>query len=386
MAVARNVLRIGMHMQISACLVSRNHAHCLGAALDSLKGIADEVILADTGSTDETVSIAENHGAKIVLVPWDNDFAAVGNAAFAAASQPWILWMNPDEVLALPGPLAKAIQDEQRLAYTLRVQQQLNPDHPAYGTASYQWRLFQKHDRLRLRGRLHPHFEPALPDLAPEIGKDVGNLDTILVRHAYHSQVTPDKIRWTNRLIEAELQDRPDQLLLEIEWASNLLLLGEEAGHEKMGVAATKLSAALQAGGSPSPGTGPLIEYLLTVPTHKIRGPINRETASKLALSHYLRTPPIVWALAGERYQAKDFATASSLLNHLLEMGQSGEYDHALNFDPGILGADAKMNLGQCLLQLNRAAEARDCFAPLTHHVTHGPRATELLAIAEQLS
>jgi hypothetical protein len=375
-----------MHMQISACLVARNHAHCLGAALDSLYGIADEIILADTGSTDDTISLAQARGAKIVSVPWKNDFAEVGNAAFAAASLPWILWMNPDEVLALPGPLATAIQDEQRLAYTIRVQQQLYPDHPAYGTASYQWRLFQKHERLNLRGRLHPHFHPPLPDLAPELGKDVGSLETILVRHAYHSQATPDKIRWTNRLLEAELQDRPDQLHLEVEWASNLLLLGDEAGHEKMGVAATKLAAALEAGGSPSPALGPLIEYLVTVPPHKIRGPISREMAAKLAVSYYLRTPPIVWALAGERYQAKDFATASSLLNHLLDMGQSGEYDRALNFDPGILGADAKMNLGQCLLQLNRAAEARDCFAPLTGHVSHGPRATELLAIAQRLS
>jgi tetratricopeptide (TPR) repeat protein len=372
-------------MELSACFVTRNHAHCLPAALESLRGHVGEVVIADTGSTDDTLSIARAAGAIVVPVEWANDFAAVGNAAFRVASTPWILWMNPDEVLALPGPLATALRDTRRLAYTLRIQQQLTPDQPAYGTASYQWRLFQKHTEAQLRGRLHPHFHPDLPNLAAKLGQDVGQLETVIVRHAYHSQATPDKIRWTNRLIEAELQDRPDQLSLVIEWGCNHLLLGEERGHMILGEAAVKLQQALEAGATPGPGIGPLIEYLLTAPTNLIRGPITRTQAKKIAVTSYLRTPPIIWALAGEAYSQRDFATAGAYLKHLLDLGQTSEYDRTLSFDPSILGADALMNLGQCHLQLGQPHEAKECFEKLHAHPTHAPRAKELTIIATDL-
>jgi hypothetical protein len=372
-------------MQITACFITRNHAHCLPAALESLRGVTAEILIADAGSTDATITQARDFGAKIVPLTWADDFSAACNAAFAAAMTPWILWLNPDETLAptTTNLFAKATEAPDVLGYGLRVQQQLHADKLAYGTADYQWRLFRKHEKLKLQGRAHPEFTTSIPELAPHLGMNVQQLDAIIIRHAYHSEVTPDKIRWTNSLLQKELSEHPERLGLRIEWGRNLLTLGDAHGHEVLASAATLLLPKLLANNAPPPDAAPLVEYLLTVSPELNRGPMDRLYAARVAFQHYYHTPPILWALAGDCYQRRDFATAVSLLTRLLELNRTGAYDRSLGFDPAILGRDAMLNLGMSHLQLQHFPEAIACFKSLTNDPTHGPRAQRLLMDAE---
>jgi tetratricopeptide (TPR) repeat protein len=83
-------------------MIVRNEERFLGDALTSVQGVVDEMCIADTGSTDSTVAIAESFGAKITFISWRDDFAAARNAALAMASGAWILVLDADERLA-PG-------------------------------------------------------------------------------------------------------------------------------------------------------------------------------------------------------------------------------------------------------------------------------------------
>lgn len=88
---------------------SRDLPHCLA----SVKGVVNEMVIADTGSTDDTAEIARNAGAKVISIPWENDFSKARNAPLAMIGADWVLSLDADERLdpgaprALPALLAK---------------------------------------------------------------------------------------------------------------------------------------------------------------------------------------------------------------------------------------------------------------------------------------
>jgi len=85
--------------RISLCLIAKNEEGFLGECLASVLGFVDEIVVADTGSTDQTVAIAKSYGAKVVDFPWIDDFAAARNAALDASTGDWILLLDCDERL-----------------------------------------------------------------------------------------------------------------------------------------------------------------------------------------------------------------------------------------------------------------------------------------------
>ena len=91
---------------ISLCMIVRNEADVLGRCLASVRAAVDEIIIVDTGSTDGTADIARSFGAHVIPFKWIDDFAAARNASFAAATCPYILWLDADDIL-LPADLQK---------------------------------------------------------------------------------------------------------------------------------------------------------------------------------------------------------------------------------------------------------------------------------------
>ena len=68
-----------MQPSISFALIVRNEEAKLGACLESIAGIAGEIIVVDTGSTDRTKDVAAGFGAKVFDESWVDDFAAARN-------------------------------------------------------------------------------------------------------------------------------------------------------------------------------------------------------------------------------------------------------------------------------------------------------------------
>jgi glycosyltransferase involved in cell wall biosynthesis/tetratricopeptide (TPR) repeat protein len=82
---------------ISACLIVKDEEEALPECLASLRGLADEVVVYDTGSTDATIDIARRSGAKVIEGYWDDDFGRARNASLAQCRGEWILWIDADE-------------------------------------------------------------------------------------------------------------------------------------------------------------------------------------------------------------------------------------------------------------------------------------------------
>ncbi|WLT39201.1 glycosyltransferase [Synechocystis sp. B12] len=65
--------------RLSLCMIVQNEAAFLGDCLASVASLVDEIVIADTGSIDNTVEIATQAGAKVITVPWQDDFALARN-------------------------------------------------------------------------------------------------------------------------------------------------------------------------------------------------------------------------------------------------------------------------------------------------------------------
>lgn len=84
---------------ISLCMIVKNEEKTLARCLDCVHGIADEIVIADTGSTDGTKEIAQKYTDRIYDYQWSDDFSAARNFSYEKATMDYILWLDADDVL-----------------------------------------------------------------------------------------------------------------------------------------------------------------------------------------------------------------------------------------------------------------------------------------------
>lgn len=84
---------------LSLCMIVKNEEAVLERCLQCVQHIVDEIIIVDTGSTDNTVKIAQKYTDKIYHFTWQNDFAMARNFSFSKASCDYILWLDADDIL-----------------------------------------------------------------------------------------------------------------------------------------------------------------------------------------------------------------------------------------------------------------------------------------------
>ena len=87
-------------LSVSLCMIIKNEAKYLERALKSVREMVNEIIVVDTGSTDDFVSITEKYGAKVFPLPWTDDFSAARNYAIEKASGDYIFMLDADEYIS----------------------------------------------------------------------------------------------------------------------------------------------------------------------------------------------------------------------------------------------------------------------------------------------
>lgn len=84
---------------LSLCMIVKNEAEDLEKCLESIKFSIDEIVIVDTGSTDETKSIARHYTSKVYDFEWCNDFSKARNFSIEKATHDWVLVLDADEVV-----------------------------------------------------------------------------------------------------------------------------------------------------------------------------------------------------------------------------------------------------------------------------------------------
>jgi glycosyltransferase involved in cell wall biosynthesis len=91
--------RAGM-TTLSLAMIVRNEGQTIERVLDCAKAFADEMVVVDTGSTDDTIAKAKAKGAKVHYFSWIDDFAAARNYSFSKCAGDWIIWLDGDDVIS----------------------------------------------------------------------------------------------------------------------------------------------------------------------------------------------------------------------------------------------------------------------------------------------
>jgi len=86
-------------MTLSVCMIVKNEEDNIERAIKSALPIADEIIVVDTGSNDNTVKIVRDLIGRVYFTPWIDDFAAARNKSIAFATKEWIMWLDADDVI-----------------------------------------------------------------------------------------------------------------------------------------------------------------------------------------------------------------------------------------------------------------------------------------------
>ena len=145
--------------RLSACLIVRDEAMRMPGTLEQLTGLADEIVVHDTGSTDRTVACAREAGAVVIEGAWTDDFAAARNVALGRASGEWVLSVDADEqVRADPMGLRSWLAEvpDRKLLVLVR-----NPVVDAAQGYEYTTVKLFRRDGARWIGRVHERLEHA---------------------------------------------------------------------------------------------------------------------------------------------------------------------------------------------------------------------------------
>lgn len=170
-------------MHLSVCIITHNEEANIVRTLESVRGIADEIIVVDSGSTDQTVALARSCGAKVFLEEWKG-FGLQKNSALAKAGGDWILSLDADEEVSQE--LGASIQ-------TLLKSGPVGPQFDGYMVARrnlYLHRWFRRSGyypdrKLRLIKRGLTEFELSPFHEELKTTRKVGRLRGDLIHHAY---------------------------------------------------------------------------------------------------------------------------------------------------------------------------------------------------------
>lgn len=190
-------------------MIVKNEENNIERALSWGKSVMWEQIVVDTGSTDHTVRIAEQMGARICYFPWVNDFAAAKNYAISQAKGDWIAlldadeYMRPEDAAKLPGVLR---QLSARGFDGLSTGWQQLDDDGNISSSGTQIRIFRNAPEIRYRRRIHEQLE-ATGGRELRIGDAVQELS--IFHEGYQTKALKGKSGRNRRLIEEELKDHP---------------------------------------------------------------------------------------------------------------------------------------------------------------------------------
>lgn len=151
--------------RLSLCMIVKNEEKNLPGCLASVRGLADEVIVVDTGSQDGTREVAKQFGARLVEAAWRDDFSWARNISLEHATGDWILWLDADDrVEAAQAEAIRRLIDDEPLpanrAFGFLIKN--SGDNGLTGSVFRQIRLFPNRPDLRFESPIHEQVLPSL--------------------------------------------------------------------------------------------------------------------------------------------------------------------------------------------------------------------------------
>lgn len=205
--------------RLALVVIARNEARCIARCLTSARPYVDAMIVLDTGSTDDTVAIAQACGATVHHFTWCDDFAAARNAALAHSDADWNLILDADDWLegdasALGARTLPPAPAPARFVGCVRIVNRSSPDQPV--TRKFIPRVLPR--GVRYEGRIHEQPVSSLPMvLLPLMLRHDGFEEAQLARKAGRNEA----------ILRAELEANPGDSYLWYQLGREHLVRGQ---------------------------------------------------------------------------------------------------------------------------------------------------------------
>ncbi len=153
-----------MKKTLSVSIIAKNESSNIANCINSIKSIADEIIVVDTGSTDDTVEIAKKLGAKVYFKKWNYDFSEAKNAALEKCTKDWILVIDCDEAIDSEDSknIKNLISKDDLEGYYFRL---INYIGDVTINETPALRLFRNRPQYRFTSKLHEQVFPSIVSL-----------------------------------------------------------------------------------------------------------------------------------------------------------------------------------------------------------------------------
>ena len=196
---------------LSLSMIVRNEETRLGDCLASVKALADEMVVVDTGSTDRTIEIARAAGARVEQITWPGDFAPARNSALDFLSGEWVLVLDADEQLrpeVIPSLRALMAQPDVLVINLLRYE--VGAAMAPYSRVS---RLFRRHPAIRWSRPYHSMIDDSVRSLLENEPKwrIADCTEPAILHDGYRPELlaSTDKSDRLRQAMQAELEKKP---------------------------------------------------------------------------------------------------------------------------------------------------------------------------------
>uniref|UniRef100_A0A832A6C4 Glycosyltransferase n=1 Tax=Desulfacinum infernum TaxID=35837 RepID=A0A832A6C4_9BACT len=186
---------------LSVCMIVKNEAANIGDVLESVRPFADEIVVVDTGSTDETVHLAKRYTPHVYTYPWHDDFAAARNFSLDKAHGAYCLWLDADDRVdsfnaAKINTLKRHFDGRKAFAFELQ-----DFRNGTFFRSLMQVRCLPNRKDVRFRGRVHEHIDWE----SVEETLSLVDVDIVISHHGYDNPAfLGKKIARNIRLLEME--------------------------------------------------------------------------------------------------------------------------------------------------------------------------------------
>lgn len=385
-------------MDLSLCMIVKNEETSLPQTLESVRGVVDECIVLDTGSTDRTVEIAQEFGASVYHFEWCNDFSVARNEALNYVKGKWVLVLDADEVLTpdIVPEMKQAMNSDRNLVINL-VRQEVGASQSPYSLVS---RLFRNHPKVRFSRPYHAMVDDSVQTLLQHEPKwNVIALSNVAILHYGYQPgaiAALDKYNRARTAMEGFLATHPHDPYV----CSKLGALYIQVGQVNEGI--ELLERGLK---SPQLETSLLFElhYHLGNAYTRLKqfqlgadhyqAAIQQPILSQLKLGAYNNLGNLLFSVGDLATAKKAYETTLKIDSRFAEghhnLGMTlkalGEledaiasYQKAIKLNPNY--ADAYQNLGVVLLKLGRVPESLSAFGQaIALHETHNPTEAQRL-------
>ncbi|MGF1479151.1 MAG: tetratricopeptide repeat protein [Cyanophyceae cyanobacterium] len=324
----------------SLCMIVKNEEAALPQCLESVQNVVDEMVVLDTGSTDQTIAVAQSFGARVHTFEWDGSFASARNQALQHVQGDWVLVLDADEVLRpeVVPLMQQAMAVENNLVINL-LRQEIGAVQSPYSSVS---RLFRRHPQIYFSRPYHAMIDDSVAQLwQQEPHWQIVELSTVAILHyGYQPGVitAQDKYAKARQAMEGFLATHPDDPYTCSKLGGLYLQMGQ-----------VEEAIALLTRGLTAQGDAPVLFEL-----HYHLGNAYRTQDSNQAVQHYQRAiaQPIL-----PRLKLGAYNNLGALLQAAGE-GQAAQkiYQMALAIDPSF--AVGYYNLGMTLKAQGRYSEA----------------------------